>query len=285
MWAVAVTALWGVNFVVIKWSMVDFPPFLLASGRFAMCVLPWIFFIRRPAVSWASLVAFGACGAGQFGLLFFALRADVSPGLASLIMQSQAFFTIGLSMVLRGERMKQLQYVALGLVVAGIALIAWHAVSSGDGSITLIGLAMLLAGAMCWALGNTVVRHAGRIDALGFLVWSSLFAVPPLFLLSLGFEGWDLITRSARAATWVGWGGMLWQALANTLLGFGVWNWLLARYPAATVAPFSLLVPVFGMSASTLFLGESLPPWKLAAAVLVMAGLALNVRASRAGAP
>jgi len=138
---------------------------------------------------------------------------------------------------------------------------------------------------MCWALGNTVVRHAGRIDALGFLVWSSLFAVPPLFLLSLGFEGWDLITRSARAATWVGWGGMLWQALANTLLGFGVWNWLLARYPAATVAPFSLLVPVFGMSASTLFLGESLPLWKLAAAVLVMAGLALNVRASRAGAP
>lgn len=283
---VGICVLWGLNFVAVKWGMAEFPAFFMTAGRYALCVVPWVLFVPRPRVSWRMLMLFGGVlGAGQFGLMYYAMRSDISPGLTSLLMQSQVFFTVGLSMGLQGERLKGPQVLALVLALAGIAVIGWHSVQSGNGSVTPLGLFMVLGAAMCWAVGNMVVRRAGKIDALGFLVWSSIFALPPLFGLSLVFEGWPAIVHSVVNATHVGWMSLVWQSVINTLLGFGVWNWLLARYPAATVAPFSLLVPVSGMTASALVLGESMPSWKLIAAALVLAGLALNVYASRARQP
>jgi O-acetylserine/cysteine efflux transporter len=218
---------------------------------------------------------------GQFGLLFLAMRADVTPGLASLIMQSQVFFTIALSMAIQGERVKGPQYLAMALAISGIAVIGWQSVHAGQASITPLGLALLLSAAACWALANLVVRRAGKVDALAFIIWSSPFSLPPLALLALYFHGWPAMAQSLQHATLAGWGSVLWQAVGNTLFGFAVWNWLLARYPAATVTPAALLVPVFGMSASAWLLAEPLQAWKLAAAGLVIAGLALNFYSSR----
>ncbi|MES2634496.1 MAG: EamA family transporter [Pseudomonadota bacterium] len=285
--AIAVVFVWGTNFVVIKWGLAQFPPFLLAALRFALSVFPWIFFIPRPAVGWAPLAKFGVLlGAGQFGLLFLAMRSDISPGLASLLMQSQVFFTIGAALLLKGERLRRLQIPATMLALAGIGLIAWHALGpDGGNSVTATGLVLCLLAAVCWAAANLVVRSVGRVDALAFMVWSSPFSLPPLIAMSLIFEGGPAVAQALMHATWGGWAVVLWQAVGNTLFGFGAWNWLLARYPAATVAPTALLVPVFGMSASAWVLGESLPGWKLAAAALVMAGLAMNLIASRAPAP
>ena len=272
--ALVVVAVWGSNFVVIKVALDELPPLLLATLRFGLAASPALLWLRRPAVSWAHLAAYGvAIGAGQFGLLYLAMQGDISPGLASLVVQVQVFFTIGLSMALTGERVRPYQWLALLLAVAGIALIAAHA----GGATTQRGLAMVLLAAFFWACGNTLSRSAGRVDVLAYMVWSSLFAVPPLLALSLVFEGWPAITAGLRGAGAGAWAAVLWQSVGNTLFGYAAWAWLLARHPAATIAPTALLVPVFGMSTSALLLREPLPAWKLQAAALVMAGLALSV--------
>ena len=272
--ALAVVAVWGTNFVVIKWTLGSLPPLLLGALRFALAFAPAALFVRRPAVAWRVLAAYGVLiGAGQFGLLFIAMRADITPGLASLVVQTQVFFTIGLAMALAGERVRGFQVVALVLAAAGLAVIATHT----DASTTPLGLVLVLLAALSWAAGNLVSKRAGRVDMLGFMVWSSLFAVPPLALLSLWLEGPQAIAQGLAGAGAGVWAAVLWQSIGNTLFGYGAWAWLLARHPAATVTPMALLVPLFGIGASALLLAEALPGWKLASAALVLAGLALNV--------
>jgi O-acetylserine/cysteine efflux transporter len=276
--ALAVVFVWGTNFVVIKWGLAELPPFLFAALRFTFCVVPWIFFVRKPDVPWRKLAAFGLLVPGQFGVMFYAMRQDVTPGLASLIIQMQVFFTIGLAMWMHGERVRLGQVIAIALAFVGIAIIGQHAIRDGA-SVTPLGMLLLLFAAASWSAANLVVRSAGRVDAVAFVVWASPFSLPPLFALAYCVHGGTAIANSLHGLTWVGASAVAWQAIGNTLFGFAAWNWLLARYRAATVTPFALLVPVFGMSASAWLLGEPLQPWKLAAAALVIGGLALNLRA------
>ena len=272
--AVAVVAVWGTNFVIIKYALGQLPPLLLATLRFAFAFAPAALFVARPKVAWRVLASYGLLiGAGQFGLMFVAMRADITPGLASLVVQVQVFFTIGLAMAMAGERVRGFQWAALALAAAGLGVIGLNT----DASTTPLGLALVLLAAVSWAAGNAVAKQAGRVDMLGFMVWSSLFAVPPLLVLSLTFEGPTGIARALLAADAGIWAAVLWQSIGNTLFGYGAWAWLLARHPAATVTPMALLVPVFGMGASTLWLAEPLPGWKLAAAALVLGGLAINL--------
>ena len=272
--ALAVVAVWGTNFVVIKAALHALPPLLLGVLRFALALLPAIFFIPRPAVPWRKLAAYGVLiGAGQFGLLYLAMNGQIAPGLASLVVQTQVFFTIGLAMLADGEKVRSYQVLALAMAGAGIAVIA----ANTGGETTLLGLAMVLVAALSWACGNQVARSMGRVQMLGVVVWSSLFALPPLLALSLVFEGPARMAQGLAAADAAVWAAVVWQALGNTLFGYAAWGWLLSRHPAATVAPIALLVPVFGMAASALILAEGLPGWKLTAAALVLAGLALNL--------
>lgn len=272
--ALAVVAIWGSNFVVIRLGLNAFPPLLFAALRFAMAVLPAILFVPRPAAPWRNLAAYGLLiGVGQFGMLFLAMRSQISPGLASLVIQTQVFFTLMLAMRVNKERVQGYQWLALLLAGAGIVVIASHT----DGSTTVLGLAMILLAAFSWACGNMVGKRAGQVNMLAYMVWSSVFAVPPLLALSLLVEGPGLAWQSVQAADAGAWAAVLWQALGNTLFGYGVWGWLLARHAAATIVPMALLVPVFGMSTAAWYLGESLPAWKLAAAALVLSGLALNL--------
>lgn len=270
--ALAVVLVWGTNFVVIRLGLDEFPPLLFATLRFVLSFLPWLLFVGRPSVKWRWLVGNGVfLGFGMFGLLFIAMRADITPGVASLVVQTQAFFTIGLSMLLLGERLRGFQVAGLALCVAGLALLFAHT----DASLTVRGLILTLCAGLSWAVANLIAKRAGKVDMLGFMVWSSVFAVPPLLLASLFFEGPQRIGEALAQANWIGWSAALWQGMANTLFGYGAWNWLLARYPAATVSPLSLLVPVFGMLAAALAFGEPLPAWKIQACVLLLAGLAV----------
>lgn len=272
--ALAVVAVWGTNFVVIRWGLDGLPPFLFATLRFALSALPWLLFVPRPAASWRSMAAFGVLlGAGQFGLLFFGINGHISPGLASLVVQLQVFFTIGLSLWLMRERVRGFQIAGLLLAIAGLGVIA----ANLDATVTLAGLGLILGAAFFWACANLVVKSLGPVNMLHFMVWSSVFAVPPLLAISLLVEGPAAMAQALRAADGVVWASVVWQALGNTLFGYGVWNWLLARHPAATVTPMALLVPVFGMSASALSLGEAMPAWKLGACALVLGGLAVIV--------
>jgi len=272
--ALAVVAVWGSNFVVIKLALSQMPPLLFATLRFAVVVLPMVFFLKRPAVPWRNLAGYGLLiGVGQFGLLFVAMNGHISPGLASLVIQVQVFFTIGLAMALAGEGLQRVQWIALALGASGLSVIVAHT----DGSTTLLGLALILLAAMAWAGGNLVSRAAGRINMVAYVVWSSLFAVPPLFILSLWVEGWDALAAGVQGADLGAWAAVAWQAWGNSIFGYAAWGWLLARYSAATITPMALLVPVFGMASSAWWLGEPLPLWKLGAAALVLSGLALNL--------
>jgi O-acetylserine/cysteine efflux transporter len=272
--ALAVVAVWGTNFVVMKVVLDTLPPLLVAALRFALAWMPAVFFIPRPPVPWRKLVAYGVLiGAGQFGLLYWALTGFISAGLASLVVQTQVFFTIGLALWADGERVRPVQWLALLLAGAGIAAIAVQA----DGDATGVGLAMVLMAALAWAGGNQVARSMGRVPMLAMVVWSSAFAWPLLLVASVCVEGPARIQHAVQQAGALTWLAVVWQAAANSLFGYAAWGWLLARHPAATVVPMALLVPVFGMGASALLLGEGLPAWKLGAATAVMAGLALNL--------
>ncbi|HUJ37837.1 MAG TPA: EamA family transporter [Hyphomicrobium sp.] len=272
--ALAVMAVWGTNFVVIRLGLDHLPPLLFASLRFTLAVLPAVFFLPRAQVPWRKLPAYGLpIGAGQFGLMFIAMSRYITPGLASLVIQLQAFLTIGLAAYLTGERVQRFQVVALMLAAAGISVILVHT----DASTTPLGLTLVLFAALCWAGGNVVVRSTPKVNMLAYVVWASLFSAPPLYALSFAFEGWPAIRDGIVNADLATWATVLYQTAANTLFGYAAWGWLLSRYPAATIAPMSLLVPVFGMGASALWLREPLQGWKLVAATLVMTGLCLNV--------
>ncbi|MDB5429436.1 MAG: hypothetical protein JWP35_552 [Caulobacter sp.] len=272
--AIAVMVVWGSNFVVIKIGLNHLPPLLFAALRFGFALFPAVFFLKRPKVPWAKLAAYGLMiGAGQFGVLYIAMTHFISPGLASLVVQTQVFFTIGLAIWLSNERVKGFQIGALVLATAGIGIILWHA----DKTTTPLGLGLTLLAALSWAGGNLVARSTPGVNMLSYVVWSSLFAVPPLIVASLVFEGWPAIAAGLQHADLTTWAAVAWQSVGNSLFGYAAWGWLLGRYPAATVAPMSLLVPVVGMTASALLLAESLPAWKIGAALLVMSGLAVNI--------
>ncbi len=272
--ALAVVSIWGTNFVIIKYALADLPPLLFAAMRFSLALVPAMFFLRRPAVKLGNLALYGLLiGVGQFGLLYLAIDGHISPGIASLVVQTQVFFTIGLAMRLDGEQVRAFQWLALVLAGGGVLNILWHT----DGTTTPLGIALVLLAALAWAGGNLAARHGRPENMLAYVVWSSAFAIPPLFILAFIYEGTSAILTGLRQADLATWGAVVWQAWGNTLFGYVAWGWLLARHPAATVTPMALLVPVFGMGASALVLGETLPGWKLLSAALVMAGLALNL--------
>jgi O-acetylserine/cysteine efflux transporter len=268
--ALAIVAIWGTNFVVIKKSLEVFPPFLFATLRYVFALLPAIFFVKRPQVSWLNLCLYGLfIGVGQFGILFYAINGHITPGLASLVVQTQVFFTIGFAMVFAKERINWHQAISIGIAMMGLLVIASHI----DSQTSLLGMGLVICAGCAWGAGNTMSRQAGPINMFAYVVWASAFSIPPLLLLSLYFEGgYSSLLSTLELAPPGAWAGVFWQSWANTLFAYAAWAWLLSKYPAAVVAPAPLLVPIFGMGATAIFLGESLPGWKFLAAGLVMVG-------------
>ncbi|HYD96342.1 MAG TPA: EamA family transporter [Noviherbaspirillum sp.] len=271
--ALVVVLVWGFNFVVIKLGLQGLPPILFTALRFVFAALPMAFFLRRPAVPWRLLAGYAAFQfALQFTLLFSGMQLGLPPGLASLVIQLQAFFTIGLAVVVLGERPRAAQIVGSLIAFSGMVLVAMHL----DTPATFAGFLMVIAAGLSWGVGNIFTKRIGKVDALALVVWGSLLAAPPLLLASFALEGPAAIVAALSQVNRISAGAVLFQAWPTTILGFGIWSMLMRKYPAATVAPFTLLVPVVGMLSAALVLGEPLQWWKLAAGLLVLAGLALN---------
>lgn len=272
--ALLVVIVWGLSFIAIRWGVDEVAPLLMTALRYTFAALPAVFFVRKPDVAWRLLIAYGlAIGVGQFGLLFVAVKLGMPPGLGSLVIQLQVFFTIGLAVMFLGERPKPVQWLGALVAFAGIGVIGLERLEGA----ALIPLLMTIAAAFFWATGNTVTKQAGRIDMLGFVVWSSLVPPIPLLALSLLLEGPGAIPAAVENITWLGGGSLLFMAWIATLFGYGTWSVLLARYPAGIVAPLALLVPVSGAGAAALLLGETISTLEIAGSVLVFAGLLLNV--------
>lgn len=276
--ALVVIIAWGLNFVVIKVGLQDIPPLLLGALRFLMVVFPAIFFTRRPQVPWRWLLAYGlTLSLGQFAFLFSAMAVGMPAGLASLVLQAQAFFTLLFAGLFLGERLRRVTLFGLLLAAAGLALIG---LQGGEG-MTLAGFLLTLCAASMWALGNVVTRHIGRVDILGLVIWGALVPPVPFLALSAWLEGPAVMEQALRGISLDSLLAIAYLAFVATMLGYGLWGRLLARYPATQVAPFSLLVPVVGIGSSALLLGERLAPLQWVGAVLVMAGLLINVFGAR----
>lgn len=271
--ALLVVVIWGINFVAIKWGVEEVPPLLLTALRYLAAALPAVFFVKPPKVKLSLLVGYGfAVGVFQFGLLFSAIRLGMPAGLSSLVMQVQAFFTIALAMLFLGERPKLPQLLGALIAFAGIAVIALERL---DGA-ALIPLFMTIGAAFFWGVSNIAAKKAGQIDMFAFVVWGSLVPPLPLLALSLVVEGpqavlalGDISLRAVGAIAFLGY--------CSTLVGYGLWSYLLARYPASLVAPFSLLVPIVGIASAVTILAEPLSGLEVAGSALVFAGLLLNV--------
>lgn len=281
--ALLVVAIWGFNFVVIKVGLATVPPLLMTAARFFLAAVPAVFFVARPACAWRWVVGFGlVLGVAKFSALLIAMKIGMPAGLSSLVLQTQAFFTMAFAVVFLRERPLPVQIAGAVVAFLGVAVIALA--RSGGAGAGLGPLLLVLVAAACWGLANIVAKKAGRVNMLAFVVWSSLVAPLPLLALSLIFEGPQAIATAVRDMTPLAFGTILFQAWPTTLLGFGIWTALLSRLPVATVAPFSLLVPVAGIASAAWVLGEPLGAREIAGSALVFVGLLANVFGPRLAA-
>ncbi|GAA3576003.1 EamA family transporter [Nonomuraea rosea] len=263
--AVGLAAVWGFNFVVMQVGLRHFPPLLYAGARFTMAAFPALLFAGRPGVQWRWVAGVAATiGVGQFGLLLVGMRAGMPAGLTSLVLQTQALFTVLFAVTLLKERLTARRVLGLAVAFCGLTLVALDFGVSGP----LGAFALCVAAAAAWGLGNVVQRRAAPPDSLRFMVWVSAFSAPPLLLMSFLLEGMPVLSAPPE-----GWLSLVYVAFVSTLGGFGVWGWLLRRYDASTVAPYTLLVPVFGMSSAALVAGESLSLPEVLAAALIVCGV------------
>lgn len=277
-----VAVLWGLNFIAIKLGLADMPPLLLATIRFIIVCIPAIFFLPKPPVGWRQLIALGlTLNVGQFAFLFVGIKLGMPAGLSSLVHQSQAFFTLVFAALILGERWKWNNITGLIIAAGGMVVVG----SQQGGSMTAAGFWLTLCASSSWGMGNVVIRRASKdtppFSMLSLVVWAGAVAILPLGLLSLLFEGPAVWKTAWDSLNWVTLVSIIYLAYFASLCGYGLWGRLLSRYPAAAVAPFSLLVPIIGMSSAVLFLNETFSLWQIIGAILVMLGLAVNVFGGR----
>ena len=275
--ALLMVTIWGFNFIVIRWGLNDVPPLLLTLLRFVLAAFPAMLFVPRPKARWQLVAGYGLFAfALQFTLLFGGMAVGMPTGLSSLVIQVQAFFTIALVALLMHERPRALQLLGAAVAGSGLVLVALHLPPG-----TATGFALVIAAALSWAIANILVKRIAGDSPLSVVVWGSAAATIPLAIAVTVTSDLQQVVRTIVDLSVAQWAGLAFQAWPTTLLAFGIWAWLLRRHAAVTVAPFTLLVPVVGMTCAVWLLGEELAWWKVGGAALVLAGLALNVLASR----
>ncbi|HEL8636852.1 TPA: EamA family transporter, partial [Legionella pneumophila] len=276
--ALLVVFVWGINFIFVKLSLEEFSPLLLCAVRFLLASVPAVFFIKPPAVPFKIIAGYGLIMfALQFALLFIGLRVGMTPGVASLLMQVQVFFSMFFAIIFLGEQPQVGQIIGALIAFIGIGVVALHF----DHNVSLMGFLCILAAAASWGIGNLITKKIHSVNLIAVIVWSSFVACLPMFILSLVFEGPESFVTAYEHMTWKGILSVLYIVYISTWVGYGVWNWLISRYPVGMVVPFTLLVPVVGILSSVFILGEPFYLWKLVAGLLVISGLCINLLTTR----
>lgn len=266
----SVVIIWGVNFVAVFIGLKTFPPFLLSAVRFGLSALPWVFFLPRPKAPVKLIIYYGVLNfALQFGLIFTGIQLGVSPGLASLVLQIQVFFSMGLAFLFFHERPSSFKIAGALISFIGIGIVAFHVNGGG----TFLGLLLMLLAALSWSAGNIFTKKIHAESPLALVVWGNLFAFPVMVAVSLFFEGPVVIMNSLHSISWAAIGAVLYIVYMSTHVGYGAWSFLVKSYSTSAVVPFTLLVPVIGFVSSAVFLGEPFPIWKFVASLFILSGL------------
>jgi O-acetylserine/cysteine efflux transporter len=271
--AALATVIWGFAFVAYRFGLESFSAAQLTAMRFLIACLP-VLFVPRPKLSWWMIVLIGLIlFAGQFLLLMMAYALDMPAGLGSVTQQMQAVFTVALAAIVLRELPTRREGIGMTVAFAGLALIGL----SVGGDLRPAALALALGASTCWAIGNLLVKRTGDTPAFSLMAWCSLAVPLPMLAVSWAVDPQPSLVRAILHASWTSLAVALYLGLPSTLIAYGLWSFLLQRYPAATIAPFSLLSPTTGILAATLLLGERLGPLRLAGVALILAGLAVIV--------
>lgn len=280
--ALCVVVAWGVNFVVIKLGLQGMPPFLLAGLRFTLVAFPAIFFVRRPPIPLRWLVVYGmTISFGQFAFLFLAIKLGMPAGLASLVLQAQAFFTLLLGALLLAEKLRWNHIVGVIIATLGMFLLATAGMEGQTSAgITLTTMMLTLSAALSWGLGNItnkIIMRNRSVPIMSLVVWSALVPIVPFFACSLLFDGQAAIVYSLLHIGLQTVLALFYLAFVATIVGYAIWGNLLSRYETWRVAPLSLLVPVVGIITAALVLDEHLSGQQMLGAVVIILGLLVNV--------
>jgi len=269
--ALLVAAIWGVNFIMIGAALDVFPPFLLTALRFALAALPALF-LPKPPVSWRHMAQISlTLFAGTYALLFLAMANGMPPGFASAMIQSHAFFTMAFGALWMGERPGPRQILGAAVAFAGLLL----AGSTVGADVGWVGFGLTLAAAASWGIGNVQMRAHGKGDMFALMAWLSLIPPVPMLAVALVFEGPGAMARAITHPTWEAVLSLIYISAVSTIAGFGIWGYLMRHHPAGTVAPFAMLVPLFGLTSAALVVDETFGPMRLAGMALVLVGLGL----------
>lgn len=279
--AVLVTLVWGVNFPLTKLGLRAIDPFVLTGIRFALAALPLVFFIKRPAVGFHYVAAYGLIfGLGMWGVINYGIQVGVSPGIASLIIQLSVFFSMGWGYVLFQEKIRRAQVLGAVLAVTGLGGI----IATQHGDHALLGILLIVFSALAWSVGNVIIKQSGVKEIFSFMVWASLFPPIPLWLMVWWLHGSAAFANVGANLDLTAAGSILFQVYLATHFAYWGWNSLLKAYPVSTVAPLSLLIPVFGMTSSMLIIGERISTPNLLSIALIITGLAVGLYRAPASA-
>ncbi len=283
--ALLVVMLWGGNFTVIKLGLSGVPPMLLAALRYVFAVFPAIFFVKKPSIQWKYIIAYGmAVGVGQFSCLFYAMDIGMPAGISSIVLQSQAFLTPLFAAILLKESIKGSQIIGLTVAGIGLCLIGGIIGDSGLSSVPFGAFLLTLIAASFWAISNIILRYAKNeaeaqektLDMMGMVVWSSLVPPIPLIGIALLLDSPEVLMNSFSNINFISVFSVLYLALCATLFGYGVWSSLMGKYPAAKVAPLSLMVPITGLIVSQIVLKEQLTSMQWIGGIVIILGLLIT---------
>jgi O-acetylserine/cysteine efflux transporter len=280
--AALMVVIWGMNFVAMKFSLDVFPPLMLGAIRFAFVAFPAVLFVPRPKTSIRLLCLYGlTISFGQFAFVFSAIHVGMPTGLASLVLQTQAFISLGISALVFGDRLRASNFVGLALAFAGLALLMTASVA-GHG-VTLAGFLLTLCGATSWATGNIVTKTIGRVDTLGLVAWGALFPVLPFLACSLLLEGGTQVFGSFSQVALGTVASIAYLSFGASLVGYSIWGHLIASHPVWKIAPLTLLVPIVGLLSGWVVLGERLDAIQIGGCAIILFGLVVNIFGAQLG--
>lgn len=287
--AIMVVIVWGANFTFIRLGLDGVPSMLLVAARY-LVVIPAVFFVKRPNISLKLALAYGVCvGVIQFSCLFYAMQIGMPAGLSSIVLQSAAFMTPILAMLLLKETMKKVQFIGLFIAAGGLYFIAKSSMSGNITAIPLFALLLTLLAAFFWALSNIILKIASnkvserreKLDMLGVVVWTSLIPPIPALIFAFMLDSPDTIYSALTNLSPISIFSIAYLGFGSTLFGYGMWSSLLAKYPASKIAPLSLMVPITGLLTARIVLDERLSSLQWIGGMIIIIGLAFSTLAGQ----